>query len=117
MGESVNGKPAVSKTVTGGSSPSSPARTHRGLMKSFLLALVLFALVGCSNQLMSPDHARDFLQKQGFTHINVGESASWECGNNGPGGVKFNALNSNHIYVSGAVCEGFNSGIVIVYDN
>lgn len=92
-----------------------PCPRCAGILASLLLALSL--LVGClGDSFLSPANAKAFLQRQGYTNIETTGDRTTFCGEMGPGAVGFRATNPNGIRVSGAVCEGFNSGKVVVLD-
>lgn len=82
-------------------------------MKLFALIGLLF-LIGCGDSMLSSDSAKAFLVEEGYTNIQLTGSAAALCGNLGPGAVGFKATSPRGTPAVGAVCEGFNSGKVIV---
>lgn len=86
-------------------------------LRLLLCLAALLVMFGCAgDSFLSPARAKDFLQHQGYTDVETTGPRDAFCGQNGPGAVGFKAKNPNGIVVTGAVCEGFNSGKVILLD-
>ena len=84
-------------------------------MKLITIVLLL-VLMGCGDYWLSPENAKQFLEQQGYTEVQTTGARNTACGAMGPGAVGFRAKNPNGKIVTGTVCEGFNSGKLIVFD-
>jgi hypothetical protein len=69
--------------------------------KAIVIALTF--LVGCG---VGEGRARDVLEQQGFTAIELGGAATWSCGKDDSQSRRFEATNANGRRVSGVVCCG-----------
>lgn len=73
-------------------------------MKKLLFVLLAFlCLTACTNK----DGAKEFLEKQGYTDIEIGGHCYWGCSDDDNVSTAFEATNANGARVSGCVCEGY----------
>jgi hypothetical protein len=82
-----------------------------GKFKPFMWLLVivglLVALFSATNGCTAPDRTKRTLLKAGFTDVDVGGHAWFDCGEDDVFATEFTATNVNGQRVSGAVCCGF----------
>ena len=70
-------------------------------MKKFMLIIVVVFMVGCTR----PESARELLQREGYTNIEITGYAWFACGKDDWSQTGFRAK-KNGITIEGAICEG-----------
>jgi hypothetical protein len=78
-------------------------------MKRFLLVAVALMLAACT----APDSARNALESQGFTDIQIQGYAFFGCGKDDSFHTKFTAKNAQGRPVEGVVCSGLFKGSTV----
>lgn len=81
-------------------------------MKRVLFVVLLLCLTGCTR----PDHAKQILAAQGYTHIEITGYRLWACDDSDTFSTGFKAINSNGYQVAGVVCEGIFKNATIRFD-
>ena len=89
------------------------ATKNRSISLAVCLLGLTVILSSCGAMWLNPHNAEDYLLNHGYTDVVTSGHRDMLCGHNGPGAVGFTAKKDGR-KVSGAVCENFGGGFMIV---
>lgn len=85
-------------------------------MKRLAVIALVMGMAAYGNVWMNPSTAKNYLERRGYTEVQTLGSEAMKCGQNGPGAVGFSAKDPKGVKVTGAVCENYGGGFVVITD-